>query len=54
MNDDDININYDDKEWEEYLEEFTDEGCPVCGSDNIIKEGRCTTCVDCGWSKCSI
>ena len=28
--------------------------CPVCGSYHIIKEGRCTTCYECGWSKCSL
>jgi hypothetical protein len=36
------------------LEEMTDEGCPICGGDNIIHEGRCFTCADCGWSKCEI
>jgi hypothetical protein len=28
--------------------------CPICGSDELFVEGRCTTCIDCGWSKCSI
>lgn len=30
------------------------ESCPVCGSYFLLKEGRCTTCYECGWSKCSI
>lgn len=28
--------------------------CPLCGSFDIIVEGRCFTCLDCGWSKCSL
>lgn len=28
--------------------------CPICGDDNIIREGRCITCLNCGWSKCEI
>ncbi len=26
--------------------------CPSCGSKRLIKEGRCLTCMDCGWSIC--
>lgn len=40
-----------DEEWDE---DTDDEGCPLCGSDNLILEGRCITCMDCGWSKCSL
>jgi len=28
--------------------------CPECGAESLIQEGRCTTCYECGWSKCSI
>jgi DNA-directed RNA polymerase subunit RPC12/RpoP len=35
-------------------EDNSDYKCPECGSLFIIKEGRCTTCFNCGWSKCSI
>jgi ribonucleoside-diphosphate reductase alpha chain len=31
--------------------ETTGEKCPDCGGD-LIKEGGCTHCKDCGWSKC--
>lgn len=31
--------------------EITGEKCPDCGGD-LIKEGGCTHCKDCGWSKC--
>ena len=30
------------------------ETCPVCGSTYLIKEGKCTTCYECGWSKCNL
>lgn len=44
----------DDESDASVLEDFTDDGCPVCKSENLLKEGRCLTCLDCGWSKCSI
>ena len=28
--------------------------CPNCGSKKIIIEGRCSTCLECGWSECPI
>lgn len=28
--------------------------CPECDSESMIKEARCTTCLQCGWSKCDI
>lgn len=31
-----------------------DKSCPVCGSYYLVKEGRCTTCFECGWSKCDL
>lgn len=37
------------KEAEEHLET-----CPVCGSELIIHQGRCITCMECGWSICSM
>ena len=39
---------------EEILEE--DErrtfSCPSCAGVNIILQGRCVVCTDCGWSSC--
>lgn len=30
-------------------------GCPVCGeTENLVPNGRCVTCLNCGWSKCNI
>lgn len=26
--------------------------CPSCAGANIILQGRCITCTDCGWSSC--
>jgi hypothetical protein len=50
-----------DEEWDddleddlEYDEEQDYEHCPICFSDNLLFEGRCTTCLDCLWSKCSL
>ena len=32
-----------------------EEICENCGEeDSLIREGRCITCVACGWSKCEI
>ncbi len=28
--------------------------CPNCGSVNLVSQGGCVTCSDCGWSKCVI
>ena len=28
--------------------------CQECDSTVLLFEGRCTTCMICGWSKCSI
>jgi len=28
--------------------------CPICGGDNLVVQGRCSTCLDCGWSKCDV
>lgn len=54
-------LNYDeDIVWdEEVLDGIFDEEphgdfCEACGSYNLFIEGRCFTCRDCGWSKCSI
>lgn len=27
--------------------------CPECGEHGLIPEGKCVTCLKCGWSKCS-
>ncbi|GHT16946.1 hypothetical protein AGMMS49573_07940 [Endomicrobiia bacterium] len=29
-----------------------DEACPECRLFTIEKQGRCSTCRNCGWSKC--
>jgi ribonucleoside-diphosphate reductase alpha chain len=28
--------------------------CPICESKDVIIEGRCYTCPNCGWSKCDL
>ena len=28
--------------------------CPTCESKEVIIEGRCYTCLNCGWSKCDL
>ncbi len=28
--------------------------CPTCESKDVMIEGRCYTCLNCGWSKCDI
>jgi len=28
--------------------------CPDCGNINLIKQGRCITCYQCGWSLCEL
>lgn len=33
---------------------YDEDSCPVCGGYTLIKEGRCTYCNECGWSKCDI
>lgn len=33
---------------------YNKDSCPICGQEELIVEGRCTTCMNCGWSKCSI
>jgi ribosomal protein S27AE len=30
------------------------EKCPECGGENLAPEGRCLTCLDCGWAACSV
>ena len=27
--------------------------CPECGENEVVHEGGCLTCRNCGWSKCS-
>lgn len=30
-------------------------GCPICGdTENLVPDGRCVYCRNCGWSKCSL
>ncbi len=28
--------------------------CPECGSRHVIVAGRCLTCLECGFSRCSL
>jgi len=59
-----IDLNYvEDSQLEGFLETLdceitveveTNEACPMCLSLSLIKEGRCLTCLECGWSKCSL
>gem|GEM_PF-3530922 len=30
------------------------ERCPECGGQNLVPEGRCLVCLDCGWSACQV
>jgi ribonucleoside-diphosphate reductase alpha chain len=34
-------------------QKVTGQTCPECGSENLVYQGGCVTCLDCGWSKCS-
>lgn len=36
------------------IEQDSEEICPVCEGVNLIKEGKCIYCFDCGWSKCEL
>jgi len=44
----------DDWDFDDYDEDIDEDECPQCSSINLIREGRCVTCLDCAWSKCSI
>ena len=39
---------------EEKEEKPTVPRCPECNSKHLIIAGRCATCVECGWSLCSL
>lgn len=39
---------------QEEIKEKHEETCPICGSENIVPASRCKTCMDCGWSLCSM
>ena len=28
--------------------------CPECGSKDLVIAGKCATCMNCGWSLCSL
>lgn len=28
--------------------------CPLCGSERLAPNGRCATCLDCGWGMCGV
>lgn len=32
---------------------YINDCCPDCDSQNIQRQGKCRTCLDCGWSSCS-
>lgn len=40
--------------WKIHENRVKNEACPNCLSLNLIREGRCITCMECGWSKCEI
>lgn len=33
---------------------FKSDKCPVCGSNRLVRQSGCITCLDCGWSTCII
>ena len=41
----------DDEELFDFFSEK--EVCPLCGEE-LYKEGRCGTCLNCGYSKCDL
>lgn len=52
-----INIGVYDKlimDHDEKIEEKEEIKCPVCESTEIIVEGRCFTCLSCGYSLCGV
>ena len=54
---DEAGIGVDDKLVEltpEELATLRGGRCPVCGGGPLIKEGKCTYCYECGWSKCDL
>ena len=36
------------------IEASNDNTCPLCHSDNLLRQGKCVTCADCWWSACEI
>ncbi|MCD6381710.1 MAG: adenosylcobalamin-dependent ribonucleoside-diphosphate reductase [Candidatus Aenigmarchaeota archaeon] len=48
------NIENGEKIFSKVMEEEDVEKCPVCGSTNLVHQGGCITCLDCGWSECVI
>lgn len=40
--------------WELHDQIEKGEACPNCLSLNLLREGRCLTCLKCGWSKCDL
>ncbi|OYT41678.1 MAG: ribonucleoside-diphosphate reductase, adenosylcobalamin-dependent, partial [Candidatus Aenigmarchaeota archaeon ex4484_224] len=39
---------------EEKVEKVEGKVCPVCGSNRLIYREGCITCLDCGWSECTV
>jgi len=33
---------------------YDEDECPVCGCRFLVKEGHCTYCYECGWSRCDL
>lgn len=29
------------------------DSCPECNGGRLMREGKCCSCVECGWSKCA-
>ena len=46
--------NEDDSQIEPTVVATSEGGiCPSCGAKEVVHEGGCLTCKQCGWSKCS-
>lgn len=56
MTENDEKTKQDEEEiaWEMYHRIEKGEACPHCLSLNLLREGRCITCLKCGWSKCDL
>lgn len=42
----------DDTIYEESEDE--EQTCPSCGGTDLLKQGHCMLCLDCGWSLCDL
>ena len=37
-----------------FIQEEVEDICPICELPEVFREGRCTICLNCGWSKCEL